>query len=348
MIILTSLHPPIAFFISLRKDFEAERPKIREEDYSRFFYLIHFFLRYQRLALERIRGESAKKFTIPGDADVDVADTCDFDLVAGVMEVRGFLLCLKRMKMAYEDKVGRVCVCVCFFFFFFKKKKCLNYMFKFGMAYCWDHSQIWSELHVAVDCFKQMVSIIVDVFHRLASRRPSESFSELAFIMLLPFSIIQLLTLEAMAQSPHEDYRDVSENLQNNVFYEESTLDLVMRLVRDYKYQSIGFLGSAIELVHVLLKMLERYSKSKRFMFVRKKKAAPRKNKASVEEQPDGSTETSRLNEEITAAEPEEQEEEEEEEDPEAKQERKAAYAEHVFQLEKFELVGVFILSRWV
>lgn len=41
------------------------------------------------------------------------------------------------------------------------------------------------------------------------------------------------------------------------------------------------FLGSAIELVHVLLKMLERYSKSKRFMFIRKKKATPKKNKAS-------------------------------------------------------------------
>ncbi|RUP49856.1 timeless protein-domain-containing protein [Jimgerdemannia flammicorona] len=258
------------FFSSLRKDFEAERPKIREADYPKFFYLVQFFLGYQRLALERVREERAKQFNVPGTEDEDT-DACAFDLVAGAMDARGFLLCVKRMCICKDEKN-------------------------------------WSELHVAVDCFKQM-----------------------------------LLTLEGMAQSPHEDYREVSESLQNNIFYEESTLDLVVQLIRDYKNQSMGFLKSAIELAHVLLKMLERYAKSKRFMFVRKKKAAPKKKKAPG--QTDGSAATSDLGEVLAGAEPkeqeqeqeQEQEEEEEEEDPEARRERKAAYAEHVFQLEKFE-----------
>ncbi|RUS31825.1 timeless protein-domain-containing protein [Jimgerdemannia flammicorona] len=288
--------PMTSFFSSLRKDFEAERPKIREADYPKFFYLVQFFLRYQRLALERVREERAKQFNVPGTEDEDT-DACAFDLVAGAMDARGFLLCVKRMCICKDEKN-------------------------------------WSELHVAVDCFKQM-----------------------------------LLTLEGMAQSPHEDYREVSESLQNNIFYEESTLDLVVQLIRDYKNQSMGwvagsfcsvgcsfgnatkfgyargesFLKSAIELAHVLLKMLERYAKSKRFMFVRKKKAAPKKKKAPG--QTDGSAATSDLGEVLAGAEPkeqeqeqeQEQEEEEEEEDPEARRERKAAYAEHVFQLEKFE-----------
>ena len=64
-----------------------------------------------------------------------------------------------------------------------------------------------------------------------------------------------------------------------------------------------------------------------------------------INETADGATEKSGTNEVTVAAELENQQEEEE--DPEARQERKAAYAEHVFQLEKFERVWDFLDLRW-
>ena len=41
-----------------------------------------------------------------------------------------------------------------------------------------------------------------------------------------------------MYKSPNEQYREASDNVQNNLYYEEGTLELFLDLVKGYKRQS--------------------------------------------------------------------------------------------------------------
>lgn len=38
-----------------------------------------------------------------------------------------------------------------------------------------------------------------------------------------------------MADSPHDEYKEISDNLQNNLFYEASTLEMMVSLMKSYK-----------------------------------------------------------------------------------------------------------------
>ncbi|KAI8359421.1 timeless protein-domain-containing protein [Mortierella sp. GBAus27b] len=82
-----------------------------------------------------------------------------------------------------------------------------------------------------------------------------------------------LATLYVMNKSQNEEYRDASAHVQNNLYYEEGTLELFVDLTKRYRTQSIRYLHAVVKLVHILLKTLEGYSNSKSYMFVRKKKA---------------------------------------------------------------------------
>lgn len=70
-----------------------------------------------------------------------------------------------------------------------------------------------------------------------------------------------LKTVQEMADSPFEDDQDIAENIQNRIFYEASTHDKVLTILRNYKDQGFGYLDACTELAHVFLRMLERYSK---------------------------------------------------------------------------------------
>ncbi|KAG0377054.1 Topoisomerase 1-associated factor 1 [Mortierella sp. AD032] len=88
-----------------------------------------------------------------------------------------------------------------------------------------------------------------------------------------------LMTLNGMYKSPKEEYRDASDNVQNNLYYEEGTLELFLDLVKGYKAQSPKYLMTLIRMNHVLLKTLETYSQEKSFMAIKKKRNATRKKK---------------------------------------------------------------------
>ncbi|RKO83087.1 hypothetical protein BDK51DRAFT_25507, partial [Blyttiomyces helicus] len=123
----------------------------------------------------------------------------------------------------------------------------LLFVFK-RIRLCTDEKR-WTELHIAVDCLKAI-----------------------------------MITMDAMMVSENEEYREVSDHMQNNFYYEQSTLDLIVGLVRNHKYESLSYLKSLIETVHILMKMLERYSKSKPVMFSRKKKKGGRRKKKDKEQ----------------------------------------------------------------
>lgn len=84
-----------------------------------------------------------------------------------------------------------------------------------------------------------------------------------------------------MAESPLEEDQEIAENIQNRVFYEETTLDLVVKIVRDYKNQGFSYLDAATQLFHVHIRMLEQYSKQNIDMQVRSRRRARQKKKAT-------------------------------------------------------------------
>lgn len=83
-----------------------------------------------------------------------------------------------------------------------------------------------------------------------------------------------------------------------------------------------------IHFAYVLLRMLERYSKTKAFMFVRKRKAARKKRKALAND-PEAAAQQTQV----------EENDGENEEDIQAERDM-PSYAEHTFTFTSFEKVG--------
>lgn len=92
-----------------------------------------------------------------------------------------------------------------------------------------------------------------------------------------------LLTVQEMSESDLEEDQEVAENIQNRIFYEETTHDRVILITRNYKGQGFGYLDACTELSHVFLRMLERYSKQNVDMQVRSKRRARKKRKEPSE-----------------------------------------------------------------
>lgn len=94
-----------------------------------------------------------------------------------------------------------------------------------------------------------------------------------------------LLTVQEMSESALEDDQEIAENIQNRIFYEESTHDRIVHTLRSYKDQGFGYLDAVTELAHVFLRMLERYSKQNVDMQVRSKRRTQniRRKKAAAQ-----------------------------------------------------------------
>ncbi|KAJ3183557.1 Topoisomerase 1-associated factor 1 [Gaertneriomyces sp. JEL0708] len=104
----------------------------------------------------------------------------------------------------------------------------------------------WAELHAAVECLKNMLAV-----------------------------------LDAMNTSLDEQYRDASENIQSNMYYEHSSVETIISLLRTYTKRNLplSYLKSLVETVHLLMKMLQEYSTEKSVIFTRKRKGGSTKRK---------------------------------------------------------------------
>ncbi|KAI4159391.1 MAG: hypothetical protein L6R39_000369 [Caloplaca ligustica] len=91
-----------------------------------------------------------------------------------------------------------------------------------------------------------------------------------------------LLIVQEMAESPLEEDQEIAENIQNRIFYEETTHDRIIAILRGYKDQGFGYLDACSELSHVFLRMLERYSRENVDLQVRSKRRARKKKKAEA------------------------------------------------------------------
>ncbi|KAI5240666.1 timeless-domain-containing protein [Aureobasidium subglaciale] len=92
-----------------------------------------------------------------------------------------------------------------------------------------------------------------------------------------------LLTVAAMADSASEDDQEIAENIQNRIFYEETTHDQVIAVLRGYNNQGFAFLDACTDMAHTFLRMLERYSKQNVDMQVRSKRRARKKRKVEAQ-----------------------------------------------------------------
>ena len=90
-----------------------------------------------------------------------------------------------------------------------------------------------------------------------------------------------LLIVQDMAESPVEEDQEIAENIQNRIFYEETTHDRIITILRSYKDQGFGYLDSSTELAHVFLRMLERYSRENVDLQICSRRRA-RKNRKAV------------------------------------------------------------------
>lgn len=90
-----------------------------------------------------------------------------------------------------------------------------------------------------------------------------------------------LQTVREMSESPFEDDQEIAENIQNRIFYEESTHDRIVSILRGYKDQDFGYLDACTELAHTFIRMLEHYSKQNVDMQVRSRRRARKKRKAA-------------------------------------------------------------------
>ncbi|KAG4306463.1 hypothetical protein PORY_000451 [Pneumocystis oryctolagi] len=109
------------------------------------------------------------------------------------------------------------------------------------MREAFDLKKMWKELHAGMECFKQI-----------------------------------LLIINCMTTSS-EEYQEIANNMQNNIYYEEYNLDLIISVT-----QSFGFLNTCTELVHILLKMLEKYSNTKTHMYVRVRQRQSKKTETDL------------------------------------------------------------------
>lgn len=94
-----------------------------------------------------------------------------------------------------------------------------------------------------------------------------------------------LLTVQEMAQSALEEDQEIADNIQNRIFYEETTHDRIVTILKGYQNQGFGYLEACTKLSHVFLRMLERYSKENADLQIRSRRRAKRKKQEAQKDQ---------------------------------------------------------------
>ncbi|KAH9811884.1 timeless protein-domain-containing protein [Melampsora americana] len=139
----------------------------------------------------------------------------------------------------------------------------------------------------------------------------------------------QLLVIDGLMASGVASYIDAATLIQDKLYYDETSLEVVVQLLSGYTTQSHKFLENIIFVATVFLKMLERHSKSQDHMFVRKKKPNKKSQMKSKGNLTEGQQEDAEAGLGVG---------DEEEAEFEAMEAQNAQrYAEHKFEFEKFQ-----------
>ncbi|KAK2794160.1 Topoisomerase 1-associated factor 1 [Onygenales sp. PD_12] len=112
-----------------------------------------------------------------------------------------------------------------------------------------------------------------------------KDWSELNASMLCFTQI--LLTVQEMMHSPLDEDQDIADNILSRIFYEETTHDRILTILRGYKDQGFWYLDACTELSHVFLRLLEQYSKQNANLQIRSRQRARRKKRKEAAPNPE-------------------------------------------------------------
>lgn len=143
--------------------------------------------------------------------------------------------------------------------------------------------------------------------------------------------------IEGLIKSGTDSYVEAANLIQDKLYYDESSLEVVIQLLSKFTTQSHKFLENIIFLASVFLRMLERYSKNVDYMFVRKKKPAKKTQSKGKGKAIEGENENDEAGLGIG--------DEEQAEFEEMEKRSADTYAEHKFEFNKFQAVRPSILS---
>ncbi|KAI7903689.1 timeless protein-domain-containing protein [Cokeromyces recurvatus] len=87
----------------------------------------------------------------------------------------------------------------------------------------------------------------------------------------LRYMLVIIGSMSVVEDEDSQEYREIAEHIQQNLFYEQTSFELFVDIIKCYKSQSYGYLKAVIMLTHVFLKLLDHYQKSKKMMFIRKR-----------------------------------------------------------------------------
>ncbi|EDN11271.1 predicted protein [Histoplasma mississippiense (nom. inval.)] len=96
-----------------------------------------------------------------------------------------------------------------------------------------------------------------------------------------------LLTVQQMLHSDIAEDQDIAENILSRIFYEETTHDKILAILRVYESQGFWYLDACTELAHVFFRLLEQYSKQNEYMQIRSRRRARRKQRKKAAPNPE-------------------------------------------------------------
>lgn len=101
---------------------------------------------------------------------------------------------------------------------------------------------------------------------------------QIVYSSMLCFTQV-LHIVEDMEFSISEEDQEMADNMKSRLFYEEHSLDVLAKLPRNALRQSHEYLRAAIELTHVLLRTLEKFSKQHTALYIRSKRNRKKKQR---------------------------------------------------------------------
>ncbi|KAK3699972.1 Topoisomerase 1-associated factor 1 [Vermiconidia calcicola] len=155
------------------------------------------------------------------------------------------------------------------------------------------HADRPSQVNPEDNTFAYIAAVLDQETFVLLNRHMQRAFDDKSWqdlqANLLCFTQI-LLTVQSMAESTDEEDLEIAENIQNRIFYEESTHDRIVAICRGYTHQGFAYLDAVTECVHVFVRMLERYSKQNADLQIRSKRRARKKQKRKEQSHPSDDT----------------------------------------------------------
>jgi hypothetical protein len=112
----SNTHIPLALHSSLLKDIERESKQILEPDHHKFYYVMGWLLQFRfciyskwKADIQKQHEKNAEQLQLSNRKNDESNDTslenpANFDLVASAMDIRFFLLCIRRMRQTFDER----------------------------------------------------------------------------------------------------------------------------------------------------------------------------------------------------------------------------------------------------